>query len=209
MNLDIQRFAELRPYLYHLSARENLPAILRTRELRCARLLLEAAQKVQYVSERRTDHLLLDASEGSILIRDQKPLSVGAIKFEMGWDLARFVAHVNQHVFFWPGAPSGPIRAGMNHFARYRHEGPAIVRFKTDPKTLSSLLYCRFNSGAPRCSGGKYSPRGSDTYLPPNHFNGNPGDVIEVVARDAFPLPCGAEVANSVHGPWRELSGVA
>ena len=42
------------------------------------------------------------AKEGTILIRDQKPLVSGAIEFEEGWDLMRFVGYVNQHVFFWP-----------------------------------------------------------------------------------------------------------
>ena len=98
MALD-HRLARLRPYLYHLTAEENLPAIRRHGELRCAKALLQAAGLGHAASQRRLEHLLITTDIGSVLIRDQKPLAAGAIEFEEGWNLERFVAHVNEHVF--------------------------------------------------------------------------------------------------------------
>ncbi|BBL59182.1 hypothetical protein MKFW12EY_27950 [Methylomonas koyamae] len=142
-----------------------------------------------------------------IVIRDQKPLSAGSIAFEDGWNLERFVSYVNDHVFFWPGTESGPIDAGINHYTRYAHEQPVVLRFPADPNTLTNLYFCRYNSGAPRCSGGKHSPRGSFTYQPASHFNGSCSQVTEVVAKGKLALPGSTQVAASPSGPWAPLAG--
>lgn len=146
---------------------------------------------------------------GTVLIRDQKPLIDGAVEFEEGWDMKRFVQHVNQHVFFWPGTSSGPIEPGMNHFERYRAESPVILRFSTRCPDFANLKFSRYNSGAPRCSGGKHSPRGSRTYLPANEFPGTASKVIEVVAAGEYALPISVETSSSPTGPWRPLQGAA
>lgn len=205
MALDTYRLSRLRPYLYHLTARQNLPAIVRCRELYCARFLLDAAGVGHLATTRRIDHLPIAFEGGRLHIRDQKPLAAGAIAFEVGWTLERFVDHINEHVFFWPGTSAGPIPAGKNHFARYNKENPVVIRFGTDDAAQSALFYSRYNSGAPRCSGGKYSPRGSSTYLPAARFQGSPSDVIEVVARGPVALPLESEVADDPSGPWRKL----
>lgn len=205
MALDTCRLSRLRPYLYHLTARQNLPAIVRCRELHCSRFLLNAAGLGHLATTRRIDHLSIAVGAGRLLLRDQKPLAAGAIAFEAGWTLERFVEHINEHVFFWPGTSAGPIPAGKNHFARYDREMPVVIRFATDDAVQSALSYCRYNSGAPRCSGGKYSPRGSNTYLPAARFPGSPSDVIEVVAHGSVALPLASEVADDPSGPWRKL----
>jgi hypothetical protein len=209
MPFDLTQLLRIRPYLYHLTATENLPSIADELELRCARSLLESASLSHKVSTRRQDHLSIPANVGPALIRDQKPLTEGAIAFEEGWDLARFVEHVNEHVFFWPGRSSGPIEPGMNHFERYRAEGPAILRLPTASMIPANLRFSRYNSGAPRCSGGKYSPRGGSTYLTESEFPGTASEVIEVVAVRACVLPSNVEVSSSPKGPWRPLRSAA
>lgn len=208
MPLELQRFAHARPYLYHLTARFNLRSIATSLELRCTNVLLEAAGFPHQRSIKRREHVELTNCGGPILIRDQKPLAEGAIAFEDGWDLARFVEHVNDHVFFWPGQSSGPVKPGLNHFNRYRHESPAILRFRTESVVDSALHFSRCNSGAPRCSAGKHSPRGSATYLPATEFVGTVSDVVEVVALGALALPAGTEVSDSPEGPWLALRSV-
>jgi hypothetical protein len=205
MPFEFSQLAAIRPYLYHLTATQNLAAIVKELELRCARTQLERAGKSHEVSIKRQDHIELPFKSGTARIRDQKPLIEGAIAFEEGWDLARFVAHVNEHVFFWPGGPSGPVRSGLNHFDRYRVEGPAILRVRTESMLGANLKFCRYNSGAPRCSGGKYSPRGSRTYLPAREFPGIASEVVEVVAVGACILLGSVEVSFSPTGPWRPL----
>ena len=196
MPFDIARLIRTRPFLYHLTARENVPSIIRDRELRCARLLLEGSDLSHQISARRSEHLRVTNREGRTLIRDQKPLIEKNIAFESGWNLARLVEHINEHVFFWPGGASGPIGPGLNHFERYRSEAPAILRLPTTAITKTGLRFSRYNSGAPRCSGGKHSPRGGGTYLPATEFSGNASDVIEVVTVHMCALPSGVEVSN-------------
>ena len=205
MPFDLTRLLRTRPYLYHLTAKENLPSIANELELRCARALLESAGLAHKASTKRQEHLPIAANVGTAFIRDQRPLIEGAIAFEEGWDLARFVEHVNAHVFFWPGRLSGPIEAGLNHFERYRAEGPAILRLPTVSMIAANLRFSRYNSGAPRCSGGRYSPRGNSTYLPASEFSGTASEVIEVVAIGVCALPSNVEVSYSPTGPWRPL----
>ncbi|UJW78840.1 DUF7002 family protein [Hydrogenophaga sp. SL48] len=209
MPFDSTRLLRVRPYLYHLTAANNLPSIAKEMELRCARALLEGAGLSYRASTKRQEHLPIRANGGTTLIRDQKPLIKGAIEFEEGWNMARFVEHINEHVFFWPGQSSGPIDHGLNHFKRYRDEGPVILRLPTASLIAMNLKFSRYNSGAPRCSGGKYSPRGGSTYLPASEFPGTPSEIVEVVSVQACPLPSSVEVSYSPEGPWRPLRSAA
>ena len=102
MAFALAQFLRYRPHLYHLTAVENLKSIVSTQKLRCANALLEEAGLLRQAVLRREEHFRVRTNEGAMLIRDQKPLVSGAIEFEEGWDLMRFVGYVNQHVFFWP-----------------------------------------------------------------------------------------------------------
>lgn len=209
MAFSLPQLIGCRPFLYHLTAASNLSSIIRTREFRCANVLLAESGLTSHSSQRRIAHLAVPASNGSTLLRDQKPLIEGAIEFEDGWDMARFVQHVNQHVFFWPGGHQGPIKSGMNRFERYRAERPVLLRFPIACLKQVDLRFSRFNSGAPRCSGGKYSPRGSNTYLPAVDFVGTASEVVEVVVAEACALPATAELSNHPSGPWKLLQVIA
>ena len=205
MAFALGQFLRYRPHLYHLTAGENLKSIVSTQKLRCANALLEEAGLLRQAVLRREEHLRVRTNEGTMLIRDQKPLVSGAIEFEEGWDLMRFVEYVNQHVFFWPGTAVGPINPGLNHFQRYRAECPVILRIATEDADPNSLRFSRYNSGAPRCSGGKYSPRGSITYLAANEFPGTASEVIEVVATGEFALPTNVEMSFDLALTWKPL----
>lgn len=207
MPLDTGRLAQLRPYLYHLTAEQNLASIERRLELQCARILLESANLAHIATTRRKEHLPVSIGSETFLVRDQKPLARGAIDLEAGWTFERFIEHVNEHVFFWPGGADGPILSGRNHYERYKHERLVIIRIPTADFPPQRATYCRFNSGAPRCSGGKRSPRGGSTYLPAHRFDGTASQVVEVVGVRSCPLPPASEVALTPHGPWRRLRG--
>ena len=91
-------------------------------------------------------------------------------------------------------------RASGSAKKRYRSEAPAMLRLPTTALLESTLNFSRYNSGAPRCSGGKYSPRGARTYLPASEFVGTASEVVEVVAIGACSLPRSVEVSLSPTG---------
>jgi hypothetical protein len=156
-------------------------------------------------SRRRKCLELKDAS-GPVHIRDQAPLHRGAITLQGGWDFEELVEHINRHVFFWPGEEGGPIREGNNHFERYRLERPVLLRMLTvdlfQANAALSPLFCKYNSGAPRCTRGKGSPRGPDIYTSADAFCETAGRVKEVVFRGSVCLPARMEVGDDPKGPW-------
>lgn len=205
MPFTIERFIEFRPYLYHLTAARNVNLIARRGELRCASAWLEGAGQV--TTERRETAIEVCSHGDMVLLRDQKPLAVGAIDLEAGWSLERFVAHLNAHVFFWPGTANKPIQEGQNHFARYRFENPAILRVATQwlIDTNVELRFSRYNSGAPRCSHGRRSPRGAKTFVSEHEVDGSVSDVCEVVVVERCKLPASVEISTDGLATWRHL----
>lgn len=204
-----QRLIRYRPWLYHLTSRENLAAITAERRLGSAARLLEAAGRIRDIRERRLDHRIIETRDERRLLRDQRPLHEGNIEFEAGWDFGDVVALLNRHVFFWPGTEAGPSEYGVRHFKRYRSEGPILLRMRTEDLLGDDIGHrvklCAFNSGAPRCSGGRKSPRGRDTFLPLAHFPDRVSDVVEVVVEDDVRLLGRVEVADHPQGPYAPL----
>lgn len=207
MAFDVKNFASLRPFLFHLTARTNLEGIRSTGILESANSHFRRAGVGHQSTQRRLGHVLLHGGSGPVVVRDQVPLQAGHIDFESGWSLAKFVGHVNEHVFFWPGSVHGPVRSGLSHYARYASEQVAILRIPTVSlgPGLVDAAFSRFNSGAPRSVGGRRSPRGGETYVDAVRFRGTVQDVVEVVFRDRLRLPTSAEWATSYQGPWRLL----
>jgi hypothetical protein len=209
MPFALHRLLQSRPYLFHLTAASNLESISRTLLLRSANELLTDAGLKHRSSQRRLAHLTTPQGNESVHIRDQAPLIEGAISFEDGWDMPRLVQHINDHVFFWPGNLAGPIEPGRKHFERYRSESPVILRVPTAELLGRNIKFSRYNSGAPRCSGGKYSPRGSKTYVPASEFVGTASEVVEVVVVGTCALSSNVEVSCIPTGPWRRLRSAA
>ena len=207
MPLNAAQLVELRPYLYHLTSNENAGRIADSKRLVCAEgLALEYSGSISALSKKRCEHLRLSCEErGSVLIRDQAPLYEGNVAFEPSWQMSELLRLLNSRVFFWPGNERGPIASGLNHFKRYAVEGPVIIRCPTASlldanESLPEL--CRYNSGAPRCSGGKKSPRGASTFQTLGDFDGTASKVIEVTFVSSAVLPDDSEVATCPHGPW-------
>ncbi len=145
-----------------------------------------------------------------IIVQDQRPLAAGAIEFEPGWDLHRFVEHLNGFAFFWPGMATGPIRYGCNHFSALRRHGDLVVLRIPTQSILASNggrapLFSRCNSGAARMNAGRKVPRGGRTFARALAFGGTPADVKEIVFEDVAILPQATEWASTLDGPWRSL----
>lgn len=209
MAFSIARFVATRPYVFHLTAQGNLNGILATRTLLPAATLQSVNGRQLPRLTPRGQHLRVDWNGYAVWIRDQLPLNAKNIEFGNGWDLSRLLTHIDEHVFFWPGTERGPVDAGRNHFERYVHEQPALLRVGTADLIAANRdgepLFCRFNSGAPRCSGGRKSPRGDSTYLPAAVIERTPGAVKEVVFHGAVQLPHRIDAATDYSGPWTPL----
>ena len=202
------KFIEIRPYLYHLTFESNLPRIQAHSKLVSASRLLAQSGDHHLIYQRRTNAYVANTPDSKSTIRDQQPLHAGNVDFEIGWDLTKLVDHLNQFVFLWPGKPEGPSDYGIRHFKRYANETNVMLRLKTVDMLKANHenkpLFCSFNSGAPRCSGGRKSPRGSSTFVTARHAQYNASDVVEVVFRDRAVLPQTYEVSSNFDGPWHK-----
>lgn len=207
--MDLAQLLVSRPYLYHLTATTNLFAISACRVLRPAADLLRQSGQPNAIRAHRRTSLRLVADGLYFTLRDQAPLYEGNVELTGGWTFSLFLESLNSRVFFWPGQSTGPIDYGLRHFERYRRESPTILRapladvLRENP--ANSPLLCRFNSGSPRCSGGRKSPRGPDTFLKAPDYTGTAASVVEVTFLRAVSLPSSTQLSNSPTGPWRPL----
>lgn len=213
MGFSLDSLIQLRPYAFHLTSRSNLPHLRRELTLHSALKLFQLAGREDLASRRRRVSVQLTSAHGSVDVRDQEPLHSGSIEFHGSWNIDDLVHHINQHVFFWPGTDAGPIREGRSHYKRYRREDPVFLRLSTiDLLQINSCLtplFCRFNSGAPRCSRGRRSPRGPDSYALADAFSGKVSDVKEVVFAGSVVVPEQVQVGSTPTGPWHGLGDVA
>ena len=208
------KFVDTRPWLYHLTARMNVKRIRDERRLDCAATLLRAGDREDVVRQRRKSSEVVCIRDSCIHIRDQRPLHCKSMSLLGGWGFDDWVEHLNGLVFFWPGRrDERPVCSGVRHYERYKKAGECVcvIRVSTrdtfDKNHPAEPRFSRYNSGSPRWSGGKPSPRGPDTIVPGGQFVDRPCDVVEVAYRKQVALPDSAEVACSPFGKWRPLFG--
>lgn len=209
MAFSLERFASLRPYLYHLTASQNVPLIRESKILRCAKDILIESSYHEFVRTKRNEAVLANSHEQVIHVRDQSPLHSGNISFEDGWTFSDLVEDLNSRVYFWPGKDSGPIEHGMRHFKRYQAERPTILRLNTLETFAANDVeptFCKFNSGSPRCSRGKRSPRGRSTFVNHSDASFRATKVVEVSFISTMILPLDAEVSDLPTGRWTKLN---
>lgn len=202
MPFSIEAYTDARPRLFHLTARQNVRSILASGELRSAGAIFAQAGHGAEQRKRRPDSTIIALDGVRTHIRDQRPLHAGNVRLPAGWEFDDLVALLNAHVFFWPGSQSGPIAYGIRHFRRYRDEDCAVLSVSASDlfaaNAPSTPLFCAYNSGSPRCSGGHKSPRGPDTFIPAPAFPRGPAGVVEVVFRDRAVLPAHAVTIHDV-----------
>lgn len=209
MSISLTTFADARPYAYHLTAADNLVRICELGRMESAADLLAAAGRPDVLRKRRREHLPIEVGGQTLWIRDQKPLHAGNIAFAADWTLEDFVEALNRLVFFWPGKASGPNEYGVRHFERYAAEKPVIVRAPTadlfEANPGNQPLFCGFNSGSPRYTGGRASPRGPATFVQAEEFPWGFGRVVELTFRAPVQLPTRTEYGHHPSGPWKTL----
>lgn len=209
MAIDLEAFARTRPYAYHLTSKGNLRSILSGR-IDCAATLMVKGGRRELLRRRRSRHEVVHIDGCDIWLRDQAPLHEGNLVLCGGWSFSDLVETLNRRVFFWPGTESGPNEYGHRHLSRYLLERPVLIRVRTsellDANSESSVEFCRYNSGSPRYSGGRPSPRGPDTFVSAASFDGSPSNVVELVFRDGAMLPGTLRVGTNSTGPWYTAS---
>lgn len=188
-----EQFCTLRPHLYHLTSRTNLARIQRERKLDSADSLFRLANRTELIGVQRREHQTIVIGDESVQIRDQAPLFAGNVAFTSRWSFEDLVTHLNGHVFFWPGNADGPIPSGVRHFERYRSEDPVVLVMNTSEVIAANASnpprFSVYNSGSPRCTGGRKSPRGPETFLSAQKIDTTPGGVIEVTFYRGVNLP--------------------
>ncbi len=208
MPINTERFAELRPFLYHVTARANRDALARDRKLWPAADLMRRAGRSDLIRWRRPDSVVLQVDSELVVIKDQRPLVEANLSLDGSWQLADFVEYLNQHVFFWPGRATGPIAHGKRLQERYRASTPLVLRVATrdliGANQGSEPLFCQFNSGAPRQNQGKRARRGPHLFEPADRFARRESEVVEFAFRAAVSLPTSVEVYTA--GGWEVLA---
>ena len=208
MPFTLDTYAGLRPYLYHLTARANLPRVRAGRALESAASLAAQADQSAILAARRATQVPLTVGGAQVMLRDQSPLHARNMQLEDGWTFERFLAHLNQRVFFWPGRDVGPNHYGWRHFARYKSELPVIIRASFADVLAANAaapLFAKVNSGSPRWSGGAPPMRGSRTFATAADAEFNAGDVVEVTFQGRVELPASTEVSDQLDGGWEPL----
>jgi hypothetical protein len=195
----LRRYATLRPLLYHFTAKSNLPNIRDERELHCASILDPSCTNAVRGYERKVRRGGYD-----VTIRDQRPLHWNYVMLT-GGTYNDFLASLGEKVFFWPGNLEGPIDYGCRYSARYS-DSIAIRANFLEVVALNlerEPYFCKYNSGAPRPSHGRRSPRGPGTFVSAIEWPHPASDVVEVSFVGSLTLPGTAEVLDG--NRWREL----
>ena len=211
-----KKFAKSRPFVWHLTAGENMRRIRRMKRLDCATAILTAGGRKKLVRQRRPCGCLVSIAGESVHVRDQKPLHDNNMQLPDDWSFEDWVKRLNGFVFFWPGTCECPKRSGNRHFMRYVCERPAVIRVPTkDLFEKNQPLFSRYNSGSPHRSNGNPSPRGPATFTFGDKFSCRPSRVVEVAFRKKVALPDTSVWATIRQGPkekwkfaeeWRPLS---
>jgi hypothetical protein len=209
MAFRLEVFAVARPFVYHLTSADNLVRICEVGSLESASSLITRAKRGELLRQRRPKHTPINVAGREVWLRDQAPLHAANVDFAEGWNLGDLVEALNRLVFFWAGTASGPSDYGQRHFDRYRTEEPVLLRVPTAALFAANQsgqpLFCRYNSGSPRYSGGRASPRGPETFVPPNAFLGSPARVVELAFTERAKLPPSTEYGFAPAGPWQVL----
>jgi hypothetical protein len=209
--MQIQKFINTRPYLYHLTDKRNLDSILEHGVLYSTQELVRLAKYAdakKFLTSRRPDHVPIPFGNSIFYIRDQHPLSLTILsKCLDGCTIEEFIAYLNSKVFFW-GRPQGL----NSHYARYEKEGekPVILRVSTQELVdlNSPAKFTHLNSGGPRASshlGGKGSPRGLNTFKAHIEYNRGASSVNEVVFDKLCKLPETLYRGSHPDGPFKKI----
>jgi hypothetical protein len=189
------------PRLFHVTP-PGAGESIRVQGLRCTKSLvhsstLDAQRREALLSERRASEVPLPLTDGrTVRLNDQLPLGLKALQacLDDGWSAADWIAHLNQHVFFWPSEERllSLLNARMN-----REREREVLVF--DTLSLVSAHAVRthlspINSGATmrkaaRRGAATFTPIAAHSFAQWRRLRGKrqPDDVAEVLVRGDVP----------------------
>jgi len=208
--MELQTFLDKTPYLYHLTDRKNLNAIIKGGRLISTVGLVNMAGMENaevFLRTRRAEHSVIEIDGIDHYIRDQRPLNRALDKcLTDNWTRGDYIYHLNDRVFLWPNLKRLEI-----HFGRYEDEQPVIMRFSTGDifELNDHAEITHINSGATRPSGvfgGKAAPRGKNTFKKIEDFELTAVRVAEVTFPGFCILPASFHIGNSPDGEWEQIT---
>lgn len=183
--MEIEKFVQHTPYLYHLTSEQNAKRIVKEGKLYSANTLIDMTNNrsdKDIKRRKRFSHQALIINGEEVLLRDQRPISEKALAkcLTDNWVVADFLYHLNDRVFMWP-----TIDRLTRHYNRYENEKPVIFRFSTKDilEANPHAKFARLNTGATRANsylGGKAPERGKDTFLNAKNYQLPVRSVAEV-----------------------------
>jgi hypothetical protein len=208
--MELNKFIEKRPFLFHLTDKKNLQLIVKYGKLFSTNSLIDKANKEEYLPIKRIKrptHFELDINGEIYSIRDQQPISEKALRkcLTHNWECADFYESLNSRVFMWP-----TLDRLWRHFNRYVSENPIILRFETNSllEINQNAKFCRLNSGATRANsylGGKPPERGMNTFQLAVNYTNSISSVAEVTFENECILPRTFCCSNFPDGTWEVL----
>lgn len=204
-------FAQRNPFLYHLTAADNAPQIVKSRTLLSTTSIAlstirDPLKRKSFVQERRPEHAVLTGNGSTYSIRDQRPISMIVLGRSLtpGMTTGHFIELLNRRVFFWPTL--GRLK---RHYDRYAFESPLILRVESAAllELNAHVELARLNTGATRCHpkyGGNAPTRGKGTFVSPAELDYGIATIAEVTFPDSCRLPDRLWIGRSPNGPWAE-----
>jgi hypothetical protein len=199
--MTLDQFISSRPYLYHLTHRDNVHSIIQSKRIESAATLAERVGKQDrefFLSTRRAVNTLIGNEHCSFILRDQAQIKENALRRSLvDCTYEQFINLLNSRVFFWP-----TLKDVAAHYGTYVTEGPRILRFSTEEVFAlnNPPMFCKLNSGATRPHpyyDGNPAPRGLNTFVSAGDLDCVPSKVREVTFGSFCLLPETFAIAES------------
>ena len=207
-----EEFIRKRPYLYHLTSRDNIERIKESFLLKSSSTLISSSglsdeDKEELKQSRRPEGRIISCNGNEVHIRDQKPLIEKSLRkcLTEGMTQEEYIKLLNSKVFFWP------TKSRLKkHYGRYKNDNISIIRVSTKDlfEINDHIEYANINTGATRSVPfyrGAH-PRGPNTFIPASEYTFKTSKVAEVVFPDQCRLPENIEICDSPNGDWKGLT---
>lgn len=169
-----ERIAEVYPRLYHMAHIDSWPSIEKHGLLSTSALLdlldVDDELREQLIRNHRPDSVTLNHAEhGSVVVRDQKPMSDAGLEkaLQDGITPTQWYERLNQRVFFWPTENRLHRMLGARAYKNDNHLVIVVDTASLLTEHFDSVLLSRMNSG---CTVPFAHKRGEETFRPPDEF---------------------------------------
>jgi len=193
--LDLERFVELYPQLYHMAELGTWPSIkqrgLLSTSAALDKLGIVGAARSQLESQHRPQKVTVGNGAASIVLRDQKPMPPVRISKALvdGTSAQQWYRFLNGKVFMWAEEERLLTLLGARPYKNLEHDVLTIDTASLVAKYKDTISVCRMNSGN---TFPYWHARGISDFMPIERYpvgrSGKPMKrVVEVVVDYAVP----------------------